>query len=550
MPGVFISYRRDDSSGYAGRLYDALVAHFGSDLVFIDIDSIRAGENFADVIDKRIAACSVVVVLMGKGWLKSVDDQGHRRLDDPHDFVQLEIASALAQKIPVIPVLVAGARMPRPDDLPKPVKALAHLNAIEIFDQLFHDSVKHFISALQPFVRPKLRLWLWEQPIPRKARFLLVAVVLSITIGLAAMIANLSPGPDRHSSEAVSPPASATLAGPDDSNSPPARVKVIKPPEISELPPIIEASRNVLFPGSSDQVTGPVNPRIVWRTTVTIGDAWYVLGIAADTTVYVWDDERQVLAALRDGREVWAYSDSREEWTMTRLPALTTDGRVWIGNYCFNSRGEGGRVTRRNLRPAPASLRLDGRRPQNKYACGGGKVYGMSAGGREAWSVDLDGNCGYQSPVFLGEGGNVYATSDARTLYSITPAGQVLWKVEQACKKSEVYVHPLPFDDLIVVCRDESLYCLRRGKPRWTFTMDATSAWSWSNTISDKSGNIYVGAQGPSAVTQLAAVNDSGKLIWKVPSGTTSTPSPVGFDPQGRLYVSVAGRIVCLSLTN
>jgi hypothetical protein len=95
------------------RLYDALVAHFGSDLVFIDIDSIRAGQNFADVIDKRIAPCSVVFVLIGKGWLKSVDDQGHRRLDDPHDFVRLEIASALAQQIPVIPVLVGDAKMPR-----------------------------------------------------------------------------------------------------------------------------------------------------------------------------------------------------------------------------------------------------------------------------------------------------------------------------------------------------------------------------------------------------------------------------------------------------
>jgi hypothetical protein len=155
VPGVFISYRRDDSSGYAGRLHDALVAHFGSDLVFIDIDSIRAGQNFADVIDKRIAPCSVVVVLIGKGWLKSVDDQGHRRLDDPHDFVRLEIASALAQQIPVIPVLVGDAKMPRPDDLPKPLKSLAYLNAIEIFDQLFHDSVKHFINALQLFVRPK-----------------------------------------------------------------------------------------------------------------------------------------------------------------------------------------------------------------------------------------------------------------------------------------------------------------------------------------------------------------------------------------------------------
>ena len=82
MAGVFISYRRDDSGGYAGRLYDALVAHFGRDLIFVDIDSIRAGENFVDVIDKRIAACSVVAVLIGKSWLKSLDDQGNRRLDE------------------------------------------------------------------------------------------------------------------------------------------------------------------------------------------------------------------------------------------------------------------------------------------------------------------------------------------------------------------------------------------------------------------------------------------------------------------------------------
>jgi hypothetical protein len=545
MPGVFISYRRDDSGGYAGRLYDALVAHFGRDLIFIDIDSIRAGENFVDVIDKRIAACSVVVVLIGKSWLKSVDDRGNRRLDDPHDFVRLEAASALAQKIPVIPVLVGGAKMPRPDDLPEPLKSLAHLNAIEIFDQLFHDSIKHFIDTLHPFVRPKFQLWPRGTPLTRKARILLVAIALSTTIGVAAIIASLRFGPNRHTLEEVLPPASATLAGPDDSSSPAARVKVMKPSEISELPPVVEASRNILFPGSSDQVIGPVKPRIRWRADVTIGDAWHVLGIAADATVYLWDAESDVLEALRDGKEVWAYRDDREEWIRTISPVFTNDGRVWIGDYCFNSRGEGGRISRRNLRPDPATIR--NQRPQNKYVCSDGKVSGTSAGGRNTWSVDLDGNCGSQSPVLAGEGGNIYATSDARTLYSISPAGQVLWKVEQACKKSDVYVHTLPFDDLVVACSDQSLYCLRKGKPRWTFMMDSSSGWSWSNTIFDKSGNIYVGAEGSSAITQLASVNDSGKLIWKVSGGTTFTPMPIGFDPQGRLYVSVAGRIVCLS---
>jgi outer membrane protein assembly factor BamB len=544
MSGVFISYRRDDSGGYAGRLYDALVAHFGKDLIFIDIDSIRAGENFADVIDRHIAACSVVVVLIGKSWLKSVDDQGNRRLDNPRDFVRLEAASALAQRIPVIPVLVGGAKMPRPDDLPEPLKSLAHLNAIEIFDQLFHDSIKHFIDTLHPFVRPKFQLWPWGPPLTHKARILLIAIFLSITIGVAAIIASLGSGQDRHTLETASPPASATLAGPDDSSAPSARIKVMKPPEISELPPVVEASRNVIFPGSSDQVIGPVKPRILWRATVTIGDVWNVLGIATDGTVYLWDSESDVLEALRDGKEVWAYRDDREEWITTISPVFTNDGRVWIGDYCFNSRGEGGRISKRNLRPDPATIR--NQQPQNKYVCSDGKVSGTSAG-RNTWSVDLDGNCGSQSLVPAVEGGNVYATSDARTLYAISPAGQVLWKAEQACKKSDVYIHPLPIDDVVVACSDQSLYCLRKGKLRWTFMMDSSSEWSWSNTIFDKSGNIYVGMEGSSAITQLASVNDSGKLMWKVPGGATFTPMPIGFDPQGRLYVSVAGRIVCLS---
>jgi hypothetical protein len=115
----------------------------------------------------------------------------------------------------------------------------------------------------------------------------------------------------------------------------------------------------------------------------------------------------------------------------------------------------------------------------------------MSANGRKTWSLDLDGNCGSQGPVLAEDSHKIYATSDAHTLYSISPAGQVLWQVEQACKKSEVYIHPLPSDDVVVACSDQSLYCLRGGNPRWTFMMDGTSGWSWSNTVSDKSGNIY-----------------------------------------------------------
>jgi hypothetical protein len=129
MPGVFISYRRDDTAGYAGRLYDALTADFGKEHVFIDIDSIGAGQNFADVIEQQIASCSVVIVLIGKGWLASTDEHAARRLDNPRDFVRLEVASALRRKLPVIPVLVGGAKMPRPDDLPPPRRRATAIRA-------------------------------------------------------------------------------------------------------------------------------------------------------------------------------------------------------------------------------------------------------------------------------------------------------------------------------------------------------------------------------------------------------------------------------------
>lgn len=187
MQGVFISYRRDDTVGYAGRLYDSLIAALGRNLVFIDIDSIRAGENFVDVIEKRIASCSVVVVVIGKAWLSSTDDRGRRRLDDPDDFVRLEIVSALRQTTPVIPVLVGGAKMPRPEDLPAPLSPLAHLNAIEIVDHLFYDSLKHLINALHPLVYPRLRFWPWTRPVTRTFRLWVITLALLAALGTAAI---------------------------------------------------------------------------------------------------------------------------------------------------------------------------------------------------------------------------------------------------------------------------------------------------------------------------------------------------------------------------
>ena len=112
MSGVFISYRRDDSGGYAGRLFDVLAARFGHDQTFMDLDDIHGGDNFAAVIDEKVGQCSVLLAVIGERWLTLKGRSGVRRLDEPDDFVRLEIAKALERGVRVIPVLVGGAAMP------------------------------------------------------------------------------------------------------------------------------------------------------------------------------------------------------------------------------------------------------------------------------------------------------------------------------------------------------------------------------------------------------------------------------------------------------
>ena len=542
MPGVFISYRRDDTAGYAGRLYDALTAHFGKEHVFIDIDSIGAGQNFADVIERQIASCSVVIVLIGKAWLTSTDEHRARRLDNPHDFVRLEVASALRRKLPVIPVLVGGAKMPHPEDLPAPLAPLAYLNAIEIFDSLFRDSVKHLVDALQPFVHPRPVFWPWTGPLAGHLRIWVVAVILLLTLGIAGITLSMKRSPDGKKSREAAPLPSEMLVGPDESDSPTRRVKIVEPADVAELPPIVEAARNVMLPGSSFEVTGPWKPRVLWRAKVTVGDMWHVIGIAGDGTVYLYDEEHNVLDAIRDGKEQWAYQAAKGRDPL----GFALDGRVWLGDYCFNSRGEGGRVTKKSLLPDRTTLRIGTSTLQNTYGCRDGKVSATDSHGKITWAIDLDNNCGNQSPTTLPPAGNIYASSDARTVYAIARDGRLVWTVKHACKKDLQGIYPMPNDELIVACREEPLYALREGKPLWTSTISASEASSWSEPIFDGSGNVYVGAEGSNAMTELTALDKSGKQVWRL-SAMTRMPSPAGFDSQGRMYVVVSDRIVGLS---
>lgn len=149
MTGIFISYRRSDSAPYAGRIYDHLCSTFGQHNIFMDIDTIRPGADFVAALQQAVASCNAFVAVIGSDWLTAADGDGKRRLEDPKDFVRLEIAEALARNILVIPVLVGGAVMPNPDALPQDLAEFARRNALTLTNERFRYDVSKLIGALQ-----------------------------------------------------------------------------------------------------------------------------------------------------------------------------------------------------------------------------------------------------------------------------------------------------------------------------------------------------------------------------------------------------------------
>jgi TIR domain-containing protein len=130
-------------------LFDDLVKHFGEHMVFMDVAAIEAGRDFRKAIEEGVVKCGVLLVLIGPEWLNAKDEAGARRLDDPGDFVRIETASALKRDIPVIPVLVRGAQMPRAEQLPDELKDLAYRNCIELTHARWRSDIHLLIEALR-----------------------------------------------------------------------------------------------------------------------------------------------------------------------------------------------------------------------------------------------------------------------------------------------------------------------------------------------------------------------------------------------------------------
>ena len=155
MPKIFISYRRWDASDVTTHLYECLEQQFGSDDVFMDVDTIPPGVDFRKYLHDAVSSCNVVLAIIGRDWLDCRDEGGNRRLDSPSDFVRIELESALRRDIPVIPVLVRGASMPRDAELPESLRELAFRNAVQVRPAPdFRRDVDRLIRALEKLSAP------------------------------------------------------------------------------------------------------------------------------------------------------------------------------------------------------------------------------------------------------------------------------------------------------------------------------------------------------------------------------------------------------------
>lgn len=161
MGNIFISYRREDSQFITDRIFDHLIHHFSEKSLFKDVDNIPPGVDFRAHIDNAVKHSTVMLAIIGPGWLSARSAAGQRRLDDPTDPVCMELSSALRLQRPIVPVLVGGARMPSADELPTALKPLAYINAVPVrSDPDFKGDFKRLRRALEPIAGRRHNAWI------------------------------------------------------------------------------------------------------------------------------------------------------------------------------------------------------------------------------------------------------------------------------------------------------------------------------------------------------------------------------------------------------
>lgn len=257
MAGIFINYRRDDAPGVAGRLFDYLATRFSHDDLFMDVDAMKPGMDFARQLDHQVAQCRVLLAVIGPHWFDAKDKTGARRLDSDKDYVRAELASALKRDIAVIPILVDGAVLPAEDSLSDDLKPLARRHALELRHTRFAADADAIVHALETMV-PRRRMS-WPLVGAGIAAVVVVAAIAVLWPKLRAKPAVPPPVAVAAQPAPVTPPAvSPTPAQPvapkpaapqTQAAAPPAASSAPQPPSLQSIR-LGEMMNNVAFKGS------------------------------------------------------------------------------------------------------------------------------------------------------------------------------------------------------------------------------------------------------------------------------------------------------------
>jgi hypothetical protein len=198
---VFISYRRDDSGATADHIYDSLVGYFGRPFVFEDVNTIPYGEHFPQFIDGVLQRASLALVIVGPRWADIADTVGRRRLDDPNDWVRIEVETALRHHLTIIPVLVEGAQMPHATQLPESLRPLTQMNALPVrrapdyqsdVARLTKEVERHVVGASlsSPIPAQYMPKDAFAASCRAWAVFLVIAVAIIATAGLFILVSH------------------------------------------------------------------------------------------------------------------------------------------------------------------------------------------------------------------------------------------------------------------------------------------------------------------------------------------------------------------------
>lgn len=208
-PRIFISYRREDAAGDAGRLADHLYRRFGANRVFLDIDAINPGIDFVKALHTSLGETAAILVVIGPRWTSLRNADGTRRLDDDKDFVRLEVEAALGRSIPVVPVLVQGAAMPKAEELPAALAALATRQAAVLDHAEFHDDVERLCDRLARMIGVEAPV----APSPIRRWWPAIAAVGALIVGAGAYVSLRGPVDDASGTRGSSSGAAATDGG-------------------------------------------------------------------------------------------------------------------------------------------------------------------------------------------------------------------------------------------------------------------------------------------------------------------------------------------------